>query len=134
MTAPTTITCGDLAALAGPWAHLWQHDPEHMFAGEDALCHCHDRCPPQDTDPVACRALLMVPLTETLTLKICCLCTSYFADVLRSGEAGGNLHRWLLGQVAEAIAYRDQRRLDSSPVPCDMDVQAAVLDRMEGDE
>lgn len=138
MTAPTIITCGDLAALAGPWSHLWRHDPEHMVAGEDALCHCYGRCPPQDTDPVACRALLPVPLHDGLTLRICCLCASYFADVLRVAEvkSGGELHRWLRRQVCEADLWRRERqRLDSSPAPCDMDVQAsAVLDQMEGDD
>lgn len=135
MTAHEVITCGDLAALAGPWSHLWRHDPEHMVAGEDALCHCYGRCPPQDTDPVACRALLPVPLDDGLTLKICCLCTSYFADVLRGAGEEDGLHYWLLRQVGDALRYRDRQRLDSSPVPCDMDVQAAgALDAMEGDE
>jgi hypothetical protein len=54
--------------------------------------------------------------------------------VLRAHD-DGNLWAWLQGQVDEALAYRDQRRLDPSPVPCDMDLQAAaVLDYLEGEE
>lgn len=132
MTTPEIVTCGDLAALGGPWDALWQHDPAAMVAGRDVLCHCWDggrHAPPDTTDPVACEVPLVAPINDVTIIRVCCLCMPYFADATR--EVGRGLHRWLREQVAEALVYRDRRRLDSSPAPCDMDVEAAAMDRME---
>jgi hypothetical protein len=135
------ITCGDLARLGGPWDRLRQHDPRAMDPAHDVLCHCHDgshagSAPPEDSTPVACRELSIYPLGTRLEIHLCCLCALPFADVLRvhAGEPGGRW-LWIVAQAFDARSYRDQRRLDPSPVPCDMDLQAAaVLDYLEGDE
>lgn len=131
------VTCGDLAALAGPWHRLRQHDPERMVPGDDVLCHCWNGAylgshrPPEDTAPVECEILAPFPAGQEVVVRICCLCLPEFTEVLRTCGHEHDLHYWLLGQVADALRWRDQRRLDSSPVPCDMDVEAAAMDRME---
>jgi hypothetical protein len=132
---PEVITCGDLARLGGPWDALWQHDPRAMVPDDDVLCHCWHGAGPEDVDdPLECGYAFVVPIAEDRTVHLCCLCSSYFADVLRAQNAEG-LWAWLQGQADEASAYRDQRRLDPSPVPCDMDVEtAAVLDYLEGED
>lgn len=124
-----TLSCGDLAALGGPWDLLHQHDPDWLDAWHDTLCYCYTDGPP-DYAVVCCREVRLEPVSEDYLIRLCCLCSPEYGDaVRRQGQAAGErrLFAWLRGQCREAIAYRDRRRLDSSPTIADMDVEAAAV-------
>lgn len=125
-----TLTCGDLAALGGPWDRLHQHDPRHMDTWHDTLCLCYTDGPPFD-DVVRCWELRLDPIGEDLMLRLCCLCSPEYGDVLRARHRecpADSLFQWVRDQCWQAIAYRDRRRTDSSPTIADMDLEAAAVE------
>lgn len=130
MTKPTTITCGDLAALGSAWDSLHQHDPRRMETEWDTLCYCHTSGPPTEAY-VRCREPIIQPVGADYLLILCCLCSPEYGDVLRrrhEARPGDNLFHWLRDQCRQAVEYRESRSLDPGPCPKDMDVEAAAVE------
>lgn len=147
MTTPETVTCGDLAMLGGPWDYLAKHDPCEQRA-DDPHCYCWqeptpaDWCRSHEAPPdlperlivQSCREMVALNIPTGYRILLCCRCFESYAPVVARWPPHEVEHR-LITFARQALAYRDQLRLDSSQVPCDMDVQAAaVLDDLEGDE
>lgn len=135
----TTITCGDLSRLGGPWSALLDHDPDHQTAGTPH-CYCWREPRPEDwsggtTSPPDlpsylleqyCNRQLVGNVLDSFEIRLCCSCAEEFRFVAPPNNA--EYWRWLLEQCCQALACRDQRRTDSSPVAADMDVEAGHME------
>lgn len=139
------VTCGDLALLGGPWDALARHDPDRQTADE-THCYCWREPTPEDWSPGVssppdlparlleqeCRVPLRFQPESDIKVEICCRCREIYEGVMvdqrHHSRTGGALLTWLRQQVRAALAYRDRRRLDSSPCVADVDLEVAALE------